>query len=130
MRVAPGDEVDKAPQLGKRRSHSDMGIPALWAILTRIAKVIGEKGAHATKVLGMPGCPKRGDAHITVTAEKIGERNEPSVSLRNGEGKGRRVYRSASFTRRIFLPFRSVFCHFFPTAEPNLRLRDSVRMPF
>ena len=59
MRVTPGDEVvwNQAPQLGKRRSHSDMGIPALWAILTRIAKVIGEKGTHATKVLGMPGCP-------------------------------------------------------------------------
>ena len=53
------------------------------------------------------------DAHITVTAEKIGERNEPSGSLGNGEGKGWRVYRSASFTRRIFLPFLSVFCHFF-----------------
>ena len=115
MRVTPGDEVvwDQAPQLGKRRSHSDMGIPALWAILTRIAKVIEEKGAHATKVLGMPGFPKRDDAIITVTAEKIGERNEPSGSLGNGEGKGWRVYRSATLYSQNFFAFSFRFLPFF-----------------
>ena len=90
MRVTPGDEVvwDQAPQLGKRRSHSDMGIPALWAILTRIAKVIEEKGAHATKVLGMPGFPKRGDAIITNSGKN---RRAKRAKWESGEWGGERM---------------------------------------
>ena len=61
------------------RSHSDMGIPipktlVIWAspvTLTIIAKIRWDGDAHISLWFWEWGCPKRGDAHIPLTAPSV-----------------------------------------------------------
>ena len=61
------------------RCHSDMGIPipktlVIWAspvTLTIIAKIRWDGDAHISLWFWEWGCPKRGDAHIPLTAPSV-----------------------------------------------------------